>query len=95
MVKRGISLLSDIAPERFAFQIRDPQSNWMIVLDEVWEPLSKDPPSVWAVSIRELPEEREQREFLLHPFHVEWLHHDDASVGDDSALVPDSHDRTP
>ena len=80
--------MSDIAPERFAFHIRDPQSNWMIVLDEVWEPLSKDPPSVWAISIRELPEEREQREFLLTLYQVEWLGHDDASVYEDSVLPP-------
>ena len=64
MVKRGILSLSDIAPERFAFQVFV-QSEWVIVLDEIWELLSRDPPLVWAVTIRELPEEREQREFLL------------------------------
>ena len=64
MVKRGILSLSDIAPERFAFQVYV-QSEWVIVLDEIWESLSRDPPLVWVVTIRELPEEREQREFLL------------------------------
>jgi len=63
MVKRGISSLSDIAPERFAFQVFV-QSEWVIVLDEIWESLSRDPPLVWVVTIRELPEERETREFL-------------------------------
>ena len=57
--------MSEIAPERFAFQVYSSQNNWVIVLDEVWELLSRDPPLVWDVTIRELPEEREQREFLL------------------------------
>ena len=64
MVKRGILSLSEIAPERFDFQVFV-QSEWVIVLDEIWELLSRDPPLVWIVTIRELPEEREQREFLL------------------------------
>jgi hypothetical protein len=63
MVKRGILSLSEIAPERFAFQVCNSKGNWAIVLDEVWELLRRDPPLVWAVTIRELPEEREQREF--------------------------------
>ena len=56
--------MSEIAPERFAFQVYSSQNNWVIVLDEVWELLRRDPPLVWVVTIRELPEEREQREFL-------------------------------
>jgi len=76
MVKRGILSLSDIAPERFAFQVFV-QSEWVIVLDEIWELLSMDPPLVWVVTIRELPEEREQREF----FH--FLYSIKPSLGDD------------
>jgi hypothetical protein len=67
MVKRGILSLSEIAPERFNFKVFV-QTEWVIVLDEIWELLSRDPPLVWVVTIRELPDEREQREFL-HLLH--------------------------
>lgn len=76
MVKRGIMSLSEIAPERFAFQVFI-QSEWVIVLDEIWELLSRDPPLVWVVTIRELPEEREKREFL------HFLYSNKSSLGDD------------
>jgi hypothetical protein len=70
MVKRGISSLSEIDPERFAFHIYSSQSKWMVVLDEVWELLSRDPPLTWAITIRELPEEREQRESLQSLYYI-------------------------
>jgi hypothetical protein len=91
MVKRGILTLSEIAPERFAFQVFV-QSEWVIVLDEVWELLRRDPPLVWAVTIRELPEEREQREFSnpsttsssywvkAHPFTIMRLPHQKSHI---------------
>jgi hypothetical protein len=64
MVKKGFADLSDIDPERFDFQVYNARQNWVIVLDEVWELLSRDPPMVWIITIRAGPEEREQREYL-------------------------------
>jgi len=35
------------------------------VLEEAWEAIGRDPPPIWIVIVRELPEEREQRESIL------------------------------
>jgi hypothetical protein len=35
------------------------------VLEEAWEAIGRDLPSVWIVIIKELPEEREQRKPII------------------------------
>jgi hypothetical protein len=59
LVKTGIPALADIEPERFDFQIYNPRGCWVTVLDAAWDLLSKDPPLVWIVKIKETPEEKE------------------------------------
>jgi hypothetical protein len=41
------------------------RGNWVNVLEEAWEAIGRDPPSVWIVKVRELPEEREQRKSIM------------------------------
>ena len=48
------------------------------MLEEAWEAIRWDMPSVWIVIVRELPEEREQRESILSLYHTGWLLRDDS-----------------
>lgn len=34
-------------------------------MDEAWDLLNRDPPLVWVIKIKELPEERDQRELTF------------------------------
>jgi hypothetical protein len=50
---------------RFDFQVFNGRGKWITVLEEAWEVIGRDPPPIWIVIIKELPEEREQRESTL------------------------------
>jgi hypothetical protein len=64
-VKKGFPDLAKVDVDRFDFQVFNGRGNWITVLEEAWEVISRDPPPIWIVIIKELPEEREQREFIL------------------------------
>jgi hypothetical protein len=63
MVKRSFPDLHEVDVERFGFQVYNGRGAWVGVMEEAWKMIGMDPPSIWIITIQELPEEREQREF--------------------------------
>jgi len=61
MVKRGLPSLSGVDDERFDFEVYNGRDGWVKVMEEAWKSIRLDPPDLWTITIRELPEERERR----------------------------------
>jgi hypothetical protein len=60
-VKRGFPNLAWVDADRFDFEIYNHRGLWVRVMEDAWELLNRDPPLVWVIKIRELPEERQER----------------------------------
>jgi hypothetical protein len=60
-VKRGFPNLAWVDADRFDFEIYNHRGLWVRVMEDAWELLNRDPPLVWVIKIRELPEERHER----------------------------------
>lgn len=62
LVKKGFPDLAMVESERFEFQVYNIRQSWVTVMEEAWELLSRDPPLVWVIKIKDTPEERAERE---------------------------------
>jgi hypothetical protein len=77
IVKRGFPNLAWVDADRFDFEIYNHRGLWVRVMEDAWELLNRDPPLVWVIKIKELPEERHERKSICSSLGMKARQHTD------------------